>query len=63
MDNVFDFREQLVSSDISDKDRGLLGLDRPLHLRWLAPEHLVYLRLHRAHFVASIDVSPSTASP
>jgi len=51
----------LVSSVISDKNRVLLGLDRPQHLRWLTPEHLVYLRYHRAQFAASMEVGPSTA--
>lgn len=44
--------ELLLSSQISHSDRILLGLDRPLQLRWVASEHLPYLHYHRKQFVA-----------
>lgn len=44
--------ELLVSSEISFADKGLLRLDHPLKLRWLATDHLPYLRYHRKRFVA-----------
>src|SRR5690606_28165042 len=37
-----DVGDLLVSPDIAPADRALLGLDRPLRLRWLAAEHLPY---------------------
>lgn len=42
--------ELLVSSSISDESRLNLGLDKTLHLRWLAKEHLPYLQFHREKF-------------
>lgn len=40
----------LLSSAISVKQQGELGLDRSLTLRWLASEHLPYLEYHREVF-------------
>jgi len=40
----------LVSPTISPQERERLGLNNPLQLRWLADEHLRYLRYHQARF-------------
>lgn len=45
--------ELLLSSQISHSDRILLGLDRPLQLRWIASEHLPYLGYHRQCFISA----------
>lgn len=40
----------IVSPTITAPVRELLGLDRPMRLRWLAQEHLPYLKFHQARF-------------
>lgn len=42
----------LISDFISEKDRGLLGLNDNLRLRWLTEQHESYLELHRARLQA-----------
>ncbi len=43
----------IVSSAVNVPERELLGLNKPLRLRWLTPEHQPYLQFHRARFKAS----------
>lgn len=43
----------IVSSTITAPVRKLLGLSKPLRLRWLTREHLPYLQFHRVRFKAS----------
>lgn len=45
--------ELLISPHIPPADQALLGLNRPLKLRWLAAEHLPYLHYHREKFEAT----------
>lgn len=40
----------LVSNTITEKQRRILGVDKPLLLRWIAAEHLPYLSYHRFKF-------------
>ena len=40
----------LVSSQLSDSDCQLLGINIELSLRWIAPGHAPYLEFHRARF-------------
>ena len=40
----------LVPPAISEAEKRRLGLDEPLRLRWLADEHLPYLRFQRDRF-------------
>jgi putative restriction endonuclease len=40
----------LVSSQLSDSDCHLLGINIELSLRWIAPGHVPYLEFHRARF-------------
>ena len=42
--------EVIVSPVLSGQDRSLLSLDKPLGLRWIAKEHLPYLKYHRRLF-------------
>ena len=37
----------LISSAVAPSDQPLLGISQELRLRWLAPEHHVYLQFHR----------------
>ncbi|RUR70933.1 HNH endonuclease [Variovorax guangxiensis] len=46
----------LVSPSIAARDGELLGLDRPMRLRWLAPEHTGYLQYHRMRFSEGSNV-------
>lgn len=39
--------ELLISTAIIPVERQRLGLDAPQRLRWLAPEHMPYLKFHR----------------
>jgi len=43
----------MVSPSISATTKKLLGLDKPMQLRWLAHEHQLYLEFHRARFFGS----------
>lgn len=45
-----DCGELRVSPVITTWERTRLGLDKPLELRWVAGEHLPYLRFHRGRF-------------
>tara|TARA_R110001583_G_scaffold32_1_gene253 strand:- start:22280 stop:23068 length:789 start_codon:yes stop_codon:yes gene_type:complete len=45
-----DVGELIVSPAVSEEDRKLLGLDQVLKLRWIAKEHLPYLKYHRRLF-------------
>ena len=47
-----DAGELLIAPRISPPARALLGLNQPRRLRWLAREHLPYLRFHREKFAA-----------
>jgi hypothetical protein len=49
--------ELVVSSSIADPTRELLGLNRLMHLRWIAQEHLPYLQFHRDRFFVSNNLS------
>ncbi|MEQ3702106.1 HNH endonuclease [Thalassolituus sp.] len=40
----------LISSTINTQQCSLLGIDKPLKLRWIAENHLVYLQYHRKRF-------------
>jgi putative restriction endonuclease len=40
----------IVSSQLSDSDCQLLGVNMELSLRWIAPGHAPYLAFHRARF-------------
>lgn len=40
----------LLSSQLSDSDCQLLGINMELSLRWIAPGHVPYLAFHRARF-------------
>ncbi|MEA3412525.1 MAG: HNH endonuclease [Pseudomonadota bacterium] len=51
--SFMDDGDLLVSPAISDVERRRLGLDKPLRLRWLAAEHLHYLRFQRDRFKES----------
>ena len=42
-----DSGELIASPSLSEEDRKLLGLDQSLRLRWIAKEHLPYLKYHR----------------
>jgi putative restriction endonuclease len=42
----------LISPDITFADRKALCLDQTVHLRWISPEHLMYLRYHREQFAS-----------
>ena len=42
--------EIIVNPNISHDDQQKLGLDIDMKLRWLAPEHLVYLKYHQNIF-------------
>ncbi|MCX8098149.1 MAG: HNH endonuclease [Casimicrobiaceae bacterium] len=43
----------VISSRLSNDHRTALQVDETLHLRWLAPEHLPYLRWHRENVFRS----------
>jgi hypothetical protein len=43
----------LAAPSITSQARVLLGIDRPLRLRWLAPEHEPYLAFQRERFDAT----------
>jgi putative restriction endonuclease len=45
-----DIGELLVSPGLSTNDRLLMGMDRGLCLRWIAPGHIGYLKFHRERF-------------
>jgi len=45
-----DAGELIVSPAVPAEDRKLLGLDKSLKLRWIAKEHLPYLKYHRRLF-------------
>jgi predicted restriction endonuclease len=40
----------LISSKVSEHDRQALGLNESMSLRWVASEHLVYLKHHQNEF-------------
>lgn len=40
----------LVSTIVSEQEKGRLGLQEPLRLRWLADEHFPYLKFQRQKF-------------
>lgn len=40
----------LISSKVIELDRQALGLNESMSLRWVAPEHLVYLKHHQNEF-------------
>ena len=40
----------LISPEVTEQDRYLLGIQQPLQLRWLAKQHLPYLAFHRDVF-------------
>lgn len=42
--------ELLVSKRLAEIDVGLLGIDKAMHLRWIAKEHLPYLGYHCKKF-------------
>lgn len=42
--------QMLISPNISDCDRILLGIDQPQKLRWIASDHLTYLQYHLKQF-------------
>lgn len=47
--------ELITSPIITAHVRELLGLDKPMSLRWLAQEHQPYLKFHQARFSACMD--------
>ncbi|MCD8521881.1 MAG: HNH endonuclease [Saccharospirillaceae bacterium] len=50
---TFDDNGELVTSPtIAAQQRALLGIDNPLKLRWIANEHLPFIRYHRERFAA-----------
>ena len=40
----------LINSKVTENDRHALGIDASMNLRWVAPEHLVYLKHHQNEF-------------
>lgn len=40
----------LINSQVTEIDRQALGLNESMSLRWVAPEHLVYLKHHQNEF-------------
>ena len=48
-----DDAQVMISPSLITADRQLLGLQAPLCLRWLAPQHLPYLAFHRDRFSRS----------
>jgi putative restriction endonuclease len=43
----------LIDRDLTVFDREALGLNEAMSLRWVAPEHLVYLKYHQSEFFKS----------
>lgn len=40
----------LINSNVAELDRKALGIDESMALRWVAPDHLVYLKHHQNEF-------------
>jgi hypothetical protein len=45
-----DAGKMMISSRVTEHDRKVLGLSESMSLRWLAPEHLIYLKHHQNEF-------------